>query len=91
MKRTSVKATVGMLAVAGLAVATVGLPSASASGHQWRRPSGIGTWILTITPTDPAIPAFQGIETFAPGGVIVGISSMPRTAPATVQNTGLGV
>ena len=53
MKRPPAKVTVGMLAVAGLAVATVGLPSASASSNEWRMPSVARYLDFTVTPDQP--------------------------------------
>jgi hypothetical protein len=52
--------------------------------------SPVGTWVLAVTPDNPAIPAFEGIDSFTLGGVVTATANKPGSGPG-YGTTGLGV
>lgn len=64
-------------------------PPSPEIGHEEPTTSALGTWLETITPTDPSIPPFQTLTTYAAGGGLISTASI-NLNPATLASGAFG-
>jgi hypothetical protein len=76
--------------LAGLGAAVTGAGAAAQPSGARPVANIVGTWTVTATPDNPAMPPFQSTLAYTEGGVLIEATSKPFVAPVTDTSEGLG-
>lgn len=80
-----------IVALVGTGGAVAALTAASTTSQARPVAAIVGTWSVTATPDNPAVPAFSSSLAYTDGGVVVEATGKPFPAPVADTSEGLGV
>ena len=88
--KLGLKMAAAVFGLAGLGAAVTGVGAAAQPSAARPVASIVGTWTVTATPDNPAMPPFQSTLAYTEGGVVIEATGKPFVAPVADTSEGLG-